>query len=119
MENSTGIRPYGPGKFSTILDQYVYTVSLDGGADEEESYGDGGGWYGLMRNGRTIFRDHDPLLETLNADEQELLTSSAGVILQEDSNGFVYVTYYADADELESAWAEIQADFARLETEES
>ena len=29
------IRPYGPGKFSTILDSYVYQVSLEGGCDDE------------------------------------------------------------------------------------
>jgi hypothetical protein len=109
--DTTGIRPYGPGKFTTILDQYVYQVSLDGGCDEEESFGDGQGWYGIMRNGRTIFRDHDPLLETLNAAEQELLTSSAGVILSEDSQGFVYVSYYEDKERLERKWAEIQAQF--------
>lgn len=107
----SGIRPYGPGKFNTILDQYVYSVSMDGGADEEESYGDGGGWYGLMRGGSSIFRDHDPMLETLNTDEQELLTSSAGVILYEDSQGFVYVTYYDTDKELDAAWDKVQQDF--------
>ena len=109
--DTTGIRPYGPGKFNTMLDAYVYQVSLDGGCDEEESLGDGQGWYGIMRNGRTIFRDHDPMLETLNTDEQELLTSSAGVILSEDSQGFVYVSYYEDKDKLERKWAEIQTQF--------
>ena len=103
------IRPYGPGKFSTVLDSYVYSVSLDGGCDEESS--DGGEWSGVMRNGRTIFRDHDPLLETLNTAEQEKLTSSAGVILREDSSGFVYVTYYDTADSLELAWSQIVDEF--------
>lgn len=111
MTHTAGIRPYGPGKFNTMLDAYVYQVSLDGGCDEEESFGDGQGWYGIMRNGRTIFRDHDPLLEALNTDEQELLTSSAGVILSEDSQGFVYVRYYEDKDKLERTWAEILAQF--------
>lgn len=106
------IRPYGPGKFSTILDAYVYSVSLDGGADEEESDGNGGDWFGLMRNGRTIFRDHDPMLEPLNEAEQEQLTSCAGVILHEDSQGFVYVDYYDTDAELNEAWTEIQAHFA-------
>ena len=106
------------GKFNTILDQYVYSVSLDGGADEEESYGNGEGWYGLMRNGRTIFRDHDPMLETLTPEEQELLTGSAGVILSEDSQGFVYVSYYNDAETLEAKWAEIVAQFAVFHGEE-
>ena len=107
MANDT-IRPYGPGKFSTILDSYVYSVSLDGGCDEEEgSVSECGEWYGIMRNGRTIFRDHDPLLETLNTAEQDQLTSSAGVILREDSNGFVSVTYYDTDESLETAWSQI------------
>src|SRR3984957_15456902 len=110
------IRPYGPGKFNTILDSYVYSVSLDGGCDEEEgSVDECGAWYGIMRNGRTIFRDHDPLLETLNSSEQEKLTSSAGVILYEDSNGFVYVSYYATDDELNAEWAKVVAEFAEPE----
>jgi len=100
------IRPYGPGKFSTILDSYVYQVSLDGGCDEEiGDVSENGYWWGLMRHGRTIFRDHDPMLETLNAAEQELLTSCAGVIINEDSNGFVSVEYYNNADSLDAVWA--------------
>ena len=43
-----GIRAYGPGKFYTVLDSYAFGVTLDGGADEEESYPEGGGWYGLL-----------------------------------------------------------------------
>jgi len=112
------IRPYGPGKFNTVLDSYVYSVSLDGGCDEEEgSVSECGEWYGVMRNGRTIFRDHDPLLEPLNSAEQQQLTSSAGVILREDSQGFVSVTYY-DADEaLELAWSQIVDQFQEDEEE--
>ena len=105
---SDGIRPYGPGKFNTILDSYVYSVSLDGGADEEEgSVQDTGVWYGIMRNGRTIFRDHDPLLETLTPEEQEQLTESAGVIITEDSNGFVYVEYFDSPELMETEWSRI------------
>jgi len=104
----TGIRPYGPGKFSTVLDSYVYSVSLDGGCDEESGdVSECGEWYGVMRNGGTIFRDHDPMLDTLTAEEQEKLTSSAGVILREDSNGFVSVDYYGTAESLETAWSQI------------
>jgi hypothetical protein len=102
------IRPYGPGKFSTILDSYVYSVSLDGGCDEEAGDSSEGCWYGLMRNGRTIFRDHDPMLESLNDDEREKLTSCAGVILSEDSQGFVYVTYYNTTAELDAAWRQVE-----------
>ena len=49
MPNEDEIRSYGPGKFSTILDSYVYSVSLDGGCDEEEgSVDECGAWYGIM-----------------------------------------------------------------------
>lgn len=110
---STGIRPYGPGKFDTILDAYVYSVSGDGGPDEQAGdSSDGPAWYGLMRNGRTIFRDHDPFLETLNADEQKQLTECAGVIICEASSGSVEVTYYATADQLQAAWDQIEAGYA-------
>ena len=68
-------------------------------------------------NGRTIFRDYDPLLETLNPAEQEKLTSSAGVILREDSQGFVYVTYYETDEALETAWAQIADEFQEEEEE--
>ena len=113
------VRPFGPGKFSTILDSYVYSVSLDGGCDEEAGDVSAcGEWYGIMRNGRTIFRDHDPFLETLNADEQETLTSSAGVILREDSQGFVSVTYYETDHALEAAWSQIADSFPEDESEQ-
>lgn len=116
MKTTDEIRPYGPGKFNTILDSYVYSVSLDGGCDEEEgSVNETGRWYGLMRHGHTIFRDHDPMLESLNEAEQELLTSSAGVILTEDSSGFVYVDYYDSEDALTSDWTKIVADHMQEE----
>jgi hypothetical protein len=89
------------------------TASLDGGCDEEEgSISECGEWYGIMRNGRTIFRDHDPMLEILNADEQERLISAAGVILREDSNGFVSVTYHNTDEGLELAWSLVVNSFS-------
>src|SRR5262245_13454359 len=105
------IRPYGPGKFDTVLDSYVYSVSLDGGCDSEcGSVDETGRWCGLMRHGSTIFRDHDPMLETLNSEEQEKLTGCAGVILSEDSQGFVSVDYFETQAELDAAWCAIEAD---------
>lgn len=98
------IRPYGPGKFSTILDSYVYGVTLNGGCDDELGDVGGFGWFGLMRNGRTIFQDHDPSLETLNSAEQDQLTSCAGVIVSEDSQGFVHVEYFDTDEHLTKRW---------------
>jgi hypothetical protein len=119
MQNQNDIRPYGPGKFNTILDAYVYELTLQGGCDDETgSVQENGEWYGLMRNGRTIFQDHDPLLETLNAAEQELLTESAGVIVTEDDQGFVSVNYYATAAELNAAWAEVESELEAFHGED-
>lgn len=113
----TGIRSYGPGKFDTILDSYVYDVSLEG-ADDECGESDSFGWFGLMRNGRTIFKDHDPFLETLNEEEQETLENCAGVIVSEDSNGFVSVDYYDTDEELNKAWADIIEECAKYEEQD-
>jgi len=107
-DSTDTIRPYGPGKFSTILDEYVYQVSIESGCDDEESDEFSGEWVGMMRHGRTIFRDHDPFLEKLNQAERDKLESCAGVILREDSNGFVYVTYYSTEAELDAAWNAIR-----------
>lgn len=105
---SNKIRPYGPGKFSTILDAYVYDVSCSGGTEDEAGTTETGRWYGIMRGGRSIFKDHDPFLESLNDAERNQLESCAGVIISEDSQGFVDVDYYDTAEQLESAWAEIE-----------
>ena len=117
---SDEIRPYGTGKFDTMLDAYVYAVSLDGGTDAEcGSVHETGHWYGLMRHGHTIFRDHDPFQEPLNDAERDLLLSSAGCILSEDSQGFVSVEYFDTAAELDDAWAEIEAAHAADESEDA
>lgn len=118
IDAGKGIRSYGPGKFDTILDSYVYSVSLDGGCDMEAGSVQDMGWYGLMRGGSTIFRDHDPFLETLNEDEQEILTSCAGVIISEDSQGFVGVTYYDTDDELTAAWNEVEAEYEMIQEDD-
>jgi hypothetical protein len=103
-----GIRPYGPGKFSTVLDAYVYQVSLDGGCDAEVGSSTDVGWWGLMRHGHTIFQDHDPFLEPLNEQEQEQLQNCAGCILTEDSQGFVYVEYFDNEKALDAKWAQVE-----------
>lgn len=110
-ENTTmtdGIRPYGPGKFNTILDAYVYDVSMDGAEVECGSVDENGVWYGVMRHGHTIFKDGDPSLEELTPAERDLLMHCAGVILSENDQGFVSVEYFDTMEELDAAWAEIE-----------
>ena len=117
MSADNTIRSYGPGKFNTIVDSYVYAVSLDDGCDDEVGESDSFGWYGLMRHGSTIFRDHDPMCEPLNDAERDLLTESAGVILSEDSQGFVAVEYFDTTEELDAAWSQIVAEYEQATTD--
>lgn len=100
-------------KFGSTMDEYVYQVSLEGGCDMEVgSSSEGPAWFGLMRHGHTIFRDHDPLLDgLLDEREREYLPTIAGAILREDSDGFVAVSYYKDMDKLDRAWGKIEAEF--------
>jgi len=110
------IRPYGPGKFSTILDAYVYSVSLEGSCDAEAGdVQENGHWYGLMRHGHTIWSDADQDREALNETEQEYLRACAGAILAEDSQGFVYVTYFDAMEALDAAWEAIEAEISEYD----
>jgi hypothetical protein len=75
---------YSTSKFAGRLAERMYNVTLNGGADEEASYPDGGGWWGRLNMRRAV------------------------VIVHQDSQGFV------DADVLteETAnerWSEIEA----------
>ena len=105
-----GIRSYGPGKFDTILDCHIYQASLDGCDEETGSAVDMGVWYGLLR-GRV------KVSEKLTEEEAKLLNTSVGIILSENSDGFVTVEYYSDREELDAAWAECLAETE--ETEET
>jgi hypothetical protein len=110
-----GIRPYGPGKFDTLLDAYVYQVSLLGPDREIGESGYGPGYFCAMYPGHSIFVDHDPFLEDMTPLERKLLLQSAGVILSEQSDGFVYVTYYESMGELEQDWQDIEDGFQDIE----
>lgn len=100
-----------PGKYEGgyILDEYVHGVTLEGGCDAELGEVDGFGWYGLLRHGHTIFKDHDPMQESLTEDERDFLSSMAGVIVSEDSYGFAYFEYVEDMDELDAKWGALEA----------
>ena len=98
----TGFRPYGPGKFDTMLDAAVYDASLNG-LDEEMGEADGFGWYGLMRAPLLDIREQD----ALTPEEEEFLVEQVGAIVSEDSQGFVTVTYYETTYDLDQAWAEV------------
>lgn len=102
------IRGYGPGKFSSMIDSYVYEDSLDrvdeevGSATEPPFL-----WSGKVEwDGRAeacrMQKDHpeitDAELDVIRKD------AKAGVILLEDERGFVQVNYYKTKRELDKAW---------------
>jgi hypothetical protein len=109
-----GIRSYGPGKFDTIVDSYVYSVSLDGGADEElGDVSETGRWYGLMRGQgllEAVEKQAAEEKDQLTQDEKDLFKEEGGVILSEDDQGFVTVDYFDTKEALEQKWTEIEND---------
>lgn len=110
-EKADGIRGYGPGKFDTIVDSYVYDVSLSGCDEETGSVDETGRWYGLIRGHILPDPGESPLTGTaLNDAETALLARSAGAILSEDSQGFVSVEYFTDMAKLDREWAAIEAE---------
>jgi hypothetical protein len=117
-EGVSELRPYGPGKFSTILDSYTHEFGLDG-VDEELSLDDGGGWYGLIQLGsdgaariqEIAEQNKDPLTH----DEKEFLEKQAAVILFERSDGIVEATWYDDEQAAQENWEEIEAEFEEEE----
>ena len=112
MRNNDVIRSYGPGKFFDIVDSYVYSISLDGGTDEEAGSVDRCGLYGILRGCLSLSHadPRDSEFFELNSAERNLLRDTAGAIMSEDSQGFVHVSYFDTTDDLERNWAEILAD---------
>lgn len=111
--NSEGIRVNeSTNPFYSVLDQHIHDLSLHGGVDDEVSLGEGGGWYGLFQNGQRLA---DTLKDTLNKAEYNKLADSAGVIIHQDSQGFVRVHYFPGEGgprSLGRAWGEISAQVA-------
>ena len=112
-ELENGIRPYGPGKFHNIIDSYVYELTLNGGADEEVSLGDGNGWYGFMHLSPAAKSEINAVAaeqdDELTDEETDLLSESVAVILFERSDGIVGADWFDDLKKAEADWAEIEA----------
>ena len=48
--------------------------------------------------------------EEARINDSRYVTSAVGVLIYEDSQGFVYVTYFHDKDRMESVWSDIVED---------
>jgi len=115
------IRSYGPGKFDTIIDSYVYELSLNGADDEAGSVTENGIWYGLMRGLKVGGQFSDFTAEQLNemnASEKAFLRAQKGAIISENDQGFVTVDYYKDKASLEDEWATIMYELSPDESDE-
>jgi len=104
-------------KFDNRVTELVWSLSLDGGADEEagSSSEAPGTWAGLMRDGRQMTQaiEANPVefnLQSHDADDLAEIEECAGVILFEDSQGFVTGEVFGDGDELEERWDEVDED---------
>lgn len=113
-----GIRSYGPGKFYTIVDSYAFDL----GADEETSYPDGGGWYGLLSLNRDALddiraraADHD---DQLTKEEEDLINGSAAVIFFERSDGIVEADWFDDMKEAAKEWDAIEEEVGEANEDE-
>jgi chaperonin cofactor prefoldin len=105
-----GIRGYGPGKFDTIVDSYVYHVTLEG-VDSEVGDVQDMGWFGVM-GGKDLLaaveRAASEEGDKLTPEEKELFKDDGGVIISEDGQGFVSVDYFNTKAELDQKWSEIE-----------
>lgn len=118
-----GIRPYGPGKFNTIIDSYVSAVSLDGGFDEEAHLEEGGGFYGLVRldhSFRGAVRDAaEENDDDLTPAELTMLETAVAIIFHENDQGFVQVDWLDNMEDADEQWAAIEEDInAQYEDDE-
>lgn len=113
------IRPYGPGKFSTIIDSLIWNLFQENGFDDEladPSFG----WRGLVRMSPddgplgVLVMTENPSKIPLNAAESEFLGEVCGMILTEHTNGMVSIDYFTLPEDLESTWAAMQSDYADL-----
>lgn len=116
------IRSYGPGKFIKLIDGYAYDVTLDGGADEEASYGEGSGWYGFLRLDKAA-REHIHQQvhyneDDLTTEETDLLDDSVAIIFFERSDGIVEADWFDDMGKAQATWDEIEADVEGDDDEE-
>lgn len=110
------IRSYGPGKHDTILDSYVYELTLDG-ADEEMGAVDELNHFALVKLGRDGLKDVARVAKQqggkLTLEEARRIRRSYGAIVETNDQGFVNVGYYAKKATLDKEWKKIEREYEK------
>lgn len=114
------IRRYGPGKFNTKIDSYVYDLSTQGFDDwsEGDVSEDGVNCTGISLGPEALEEVEKAAAEakdTLTQEERDLIRDSYGAILSENEQGFVAVDYYDTEKEYEKDHEEIADDLGSEE----
>jgi hypothetical protein len=103
--SNTGWRSYGPGKFESMVDSFLW-------GEGEEDIGDvQGPGYFILITGDLVKYAEDGAAEQgeeLNEDERAELAESKGVIMSEDSQGLVGATYYDTEAQARKEWKAVQ-----------
>ena len=89
-----------PGKFATEADEFIWTLSLSGCDDTMGDVQFGSGWFGYVELGHMLGDDEAATLGALGV-------TAKAAILNEDSQGFVEVSYFDTLDEAEAEWGRL------------
>jgi hypothetical protein len=114
------LRPYPhPGKFEggRVIDEWIYSLSLNGCDDEAGDCQEFGKWCGLLKGPFKAdgpFRDLAVTDGDLTDDEVAFLGTRAGAVVTEDSQGFVSVSYWHSPDKLDAHWQRVVHHFDDL-----
>lgn len=101
-----GVREYGVGKFNLMLDKYVYELSLDWSGDMVND-GVGTSYTRLSLPTDAVYSLDELAAEAgdrLTDAERDMIAGSVGVIIFENDQGFVEVSYFDNEAEFESEW---------------
>lgn len=90
----------GIGKFNSNIDEQVYDWSAEGWGSEQIGTAEHFGYHELVE-----------IPEGVLVKQPEGDWTFQAAILAEDSQGFVYVTYYDTVEDGRKAWAEVEADY--------
>jgi len=112
-----GIRPYGPGKFGTIVDQIAWELTM-AGADEEVSNEGTSEWYGLLRD--VTVEEAEKAAEELKVApltdaEKEWFRVHPFIIIGTGEQGFVAVNGFTNEVTASKLWDEIVFDMTPAE----